>query len=350
MTVVDRRAADPKQPRHSLDHRAAVGDFDPLGANHYINLSPDQPTGNRVGVATHRDRAARSHRDADDPFVRVELAWGQRPEVLLFNGELVGSRLVAFGDHPFDELHVLLTALEIAAASQQQRLVDHELDLSVGGFDIAVFVRAARVGVFAGAAVMLHQLAITLCQPRLGRMVGDRRAEAVGAMAGRCSAELEERFLRPLAERFEGLGETERDGLDVGVGQHAVKQRVVEAGSGDGNVERVHDGEVASGDLARVMDLRKHDGFGGPGGASPVADAAFEGASLGLGKAARVLIAQPVEKGHRSQLGLRLEPAADDFPDILEGIGTGSIIAPRSSLRGHRPFAAPLARRFLVHG
>lgn len=74
VAVVDRRAADPSQPRHSLDRRAAVADFDPLGADHQIDLLSDQPAGNRVGVAPHRDRAARPHRDTDDPFVRVELA------------------------------------------------------------------------------------------------------------------------------------------------------------------------------------------------------------------------------------------------------------------------------------
>lgn len=269
--------------------------------------------------------------------------------MILFDRELVGSRPVAFGDYLFDELHVLLAALEVTATAQQQRLIDDELDMSVGRFDVAIFVRAARIGMFAGAAVMLHQLAIALRQPGLGRMVVDRRAEAVGAMARRGSAELEEGLLRSLAERFEGLGETERDGLDIGVGQHAVKQRVVESGSGDRDAERVHDGKVASGDLARVVDLREHDRLGWPRGASPVAHAAFEGASLGFGEAARMLALQPVEKGYRTQLGLRLEPAADVFPDILKGIGTGSIIARRSSLRGHRSIAAPLASRLLVH-
>lgn len=54
-------------------------------------------------------------------------------------------------------------------------------------------------------------------------MVANSRAERVGTMLDRNAAELPKRILNSLAECFEGLGETQRNGFDVAVGQHAVK-------------------------------------------------------------------------------------------------------------------------------
>ena len=64
-------------------------------------------------------------------------------------------------------------------------------------------------------------------------MIANRGAEGVGAMLGRYAAKLPERVLDSLAECLEGFGEAQRDGLEVAVCQHAVKQRVLESLTGD---------------------------------------------------------------------------------------------------------------------
>ena len=46
-------------------------------------------------------------------------------------------------------------------------------------------------------------------------------------------------------ERFKRLGKTQRDAFDIAVGQHAVKERVVETLPGDLHTQLVADGEVA---------------------------------------------------------------------------------------------------------
>lgn len=118
-----------------------MGDFDPLRTDHHVDLLTDQPTRHRVGVFANRDRTARADRDTHEPLICIELAGRQRVELFLFLRELFGSCLIPLADHLLDESHVLITAFEVAAAAQQQRLIDHEFDVSVGRFDISIFIR-----------------------------------------------------------------------------------------------------------------------------------------------------------------------------------------------------------------
>jgi hypothetical protein len=81
---------------------------------------------------------------------------GKRAKLLLFNRETIASLVIPSGHHFLHELHILLATLEAATATQQECLIDHVLDMSVGGFHVAVLIGAAGIGLLRFDLVMLH--------------------------------------------------------------------------------------------------------------------------------------------------------------------------------------------------
>lgn len=223
MAIVDREAANPDQPWHLLNHEPMMGDVNPFGGDPDVDLLPDQPTGNRVGIAADLDCTAGANTNTENDVVGVEFAGGQGAQLLLLGGERFVALSIAICDHALDELHVVLATGEVTTAANHQRLVDGVLEMAVGRFDVAVLVGASGVRPFGNGPVVAHQGDVTLSQPLAGGVVVDRGAEAVGSMTPGNPTELPERFLDPLAEGLERLRETEGYRLDVGVGQHAVK-------------------------------------------------------------------------------------------------------------------------------
>ena len=104
----------------------------------------------------------------------------------------------------------------------------------------------------------------------------------------RHTTEFPKRFLNAFTQGLERFRETQRDRFDVAVGQHAVKERVIETRSSDLQVQTIHHREVASGQSCGVMLLWEEDGFAWPMEASPLGDASFEGSSSGVGELARL--------------------------------------------------------------
>ncbi len=104
---------------------------------------------------------------------------------------------------------------------------------------------------------MIHQRRVTIGQCFAAGVIADRRAEGIRSMPQRHAAEFPERFLNVLTERFKRFGKTERDRLDVAVGQYAVKRRVIEPLAGDFHAEFVADGEVAGRESTGVIDNRQ---------------------------------------------------------------------------------------------
>jgi len=95
-------------------------------------------------------------------------------------------------------------------------------------------------------------------------------------MLSRHAAKLPEGVLNSLAECFKGFGETQRDGFDVAVRQHAVEERMVKSRSGDLDSERVTDREVACGEASWVVILWEENGLVRSVDGSPARDAALE--------------------------------------------------------------------------
>jgi hypothetical protein len=349
MAIVDRRSADARQPRHPLHQVAVVRDIDPFGMDRDIDFLTHQPTRNGVAIATNLDRAAAANTNAAKCFVASDLVIRQRSQLLLFDRESIGPCKISFGYHLFDKRHVVVAAFEVTAATEQQSLIDRVLDVAIQGFDVAVLVGTPSVGVLRADAVVPHQRLIPRGQFLFGGVILNRGAERVGAMQLRHAPELPERFLDAFAEGFERFRKTERDGLDIGVRQDAMKKRVIESRTGDLDPEFIHHGEVTGGDLPGMMLLRKGDGLVGPVGASPEPHAALERPSRGIEMLSRITLLQPRKKRHGLQFGFRFEPLLNLGPDLGEGVHPSAIVAISFALRRHPSVIAIAASRFFIH-
>ena len=83
-----------------------------------------------------------------------------------------------------------------------------------------------------GAVTLLEQVAIA--------EVVHRGGEPIGAMHLGNPSQFPEGVLEPLAEALETLGEADRAGLPVGVGQDEVIDQVIERLAGERDVQVVH--------------------------------------------------------------------------------------------------------------
>jgi hypothetical protein len=252
-------------------------------------------------------------------------------------------------DDLFDERHVAIAAGEVATATQQQRLLDSILNVAVGRFDVAVLVSTACVGSLGLTAVVFHKCRVAIGERLAAGMILDSGTERIGSMSLRHTTELPKRFLNPFAECFKRLGETQRDRFDVAVGQHAVKEPVIESLSRDLHVQTIHDREVTGGQSGRMMKLFKVDGLAWSMQASPSGDAAFESSSRGVGELAGLRLLQPLEKRLGFQLWLGFQTLLDFVPDVGEGIGASSIIAWLLSLGGQTTIVAIATCSLLIH-
>ena len=127
---------------------------------------------------------------------------------------------------------------------------------------------------------------------------------------------------------------------------------VIERLPGNGDVQRVHVGEVGGREVAGVVDLAEHDGLPRPVSRTPLPHAAFEGAAMRIEELTRMLAAQPVEERLGEQPGLGLEPRLDHRPDRRERIEPRAI-GPRRSRRlpraGQRAVIAVVSGGLVAH-
>lgn len=145
------------QPRHRLNEVSEVSHRDLFSSDAKVDELIDQPTGNRVRVGAHVDRAAAGNSHALDDVVRVKRLVRQSIQVRKIIKELLPPIVVDSFDEIFHEGDVLFTAVETPTPTQKQRLFDAVLEVPVGGFDVAVFVGTASVRAFGFAVVIIHQ-------------------------------------------------------------------------------------------------------------------------------------------------------------------------------------------------
>lgn len=349
VTIVDRDLLLAHQSRHGLDQVALMRHGDLFGPYPHVRLLADQPAGNGIGVGPHLNRAAAADAHGVEPLVGVEPFPRQGLEACLLFEEPLRAIRVGAGDQLFDETHVLVAAGKITAAAQQQRLVDAVFKMPVGRFDVAVLVGATCIGAFRFATVMIHQRRITIGQRFAVGMIADRRAERIRSMPPRHAAEFPERFLNALAERFKRFGKTQRNRLNVAVGQHAMKPRVVKPLAGDLHAEPIANGEVAGRQSTGGMHLGEEHRLARPMQTSPLGHPSLERATRRIGKPAGPGLLQPVEQGLRFQRRLAGELLLHLAPDVRERIHARPVIAGRFPL-GRQPLVvAVLACRFFVH-
>ena len=172
---------------------------------------------------------------------------------------------------------------------------------------------------------MSQQIAVTSLEFPRRRQVVHRGAETVAAVSLRHAAQFPQRILQTVRERLERLGNAQRHRLPVRVGQHEVVDQVIEPLPGNGDIQRVHVGEVGRREIAGLVHLTEHDGLAGSVRRSPLPHATFEGAAMRIEELARVLAPQPVEKRLGKQSRLGLEPLLDCRPNRRKRVETRAV-------------------------
>ena len=245
-----------------------------------------------------------------------------------FLGEAVGSARVSRRRDLLQKRDVFFAVGEFAAAAEQQGLIDRGFEVPVRRLRVAVLVRLPRVDPLARHAVMREQIAIPGLELAGRRQVVHGRSQRVGAMPTRHAAQFPQRILQAVRQRLERLGGAERHRLPIRVGQHEVVNHVVEPLAGDGDVERVHVGEVGRREVAGRVNLAEHDGLPGAASRPPLPHATLERAAMRIEELPRMLATQPVEERLSEQSRLGREPLLDHGPHGRERIGPGAV-APR---------------------
>jgi hypothetical protein len=224
--------------------------------------------------------------------------------------------------------------------------------VSVRRLRIAVLVCLPRVDPLARHAVVSQQVAVTGLEFPRRRQVVHGGAETVAAVPPRHSTQFPQRILQTVGQGLERLRRTQRHRLPVRVGQHEVVHHVIESLTGDGDVQRVHVGEVGRREIAGLVDLAKHDDLAGSVGGPPLPHAPFEGAAIRVEELARVLAPQPVEERLGEQPRLGLEPLLDRRPNRRKRVEPRAVgprhagLLPRAR---QRAVSAVVSSRFVAH-
>lgn len=162
VSIIDGRQVLADQPRHGLNEVSLMRHYDLFGTDPQVDELADQSAGNRIGIGSHIDRtAARDSHTFDDvvgvePFVRQPV---QMCEILK---KRLPPVVIGTPHQVFHEVNVLFTALEVSTATQQERLVNAILEMSIGRFNVAIFVGTASVRAFRCTVVIIHQGRIPL--------------------------------------------------------------------------------------------------------------------------------------------------------------------------------------------
>ncbi|MFT5095852.1 MAG: hypothetical protein ACI93T_004711, partial [Porticoccaceae bacterium] len=157
MTIIDRCQFLADQSRHGLDKVSVMSHRDLFGRDAKVHELANQPTGNRVRVGSHVDRAAARDSHTLDDVVRVEPFIGQSIQMSQIIQEVLPPVVIGPLHQVFHEGHVFFTAVKTPTPTQQQRLFDTILEMAIGRFDIAVLVGTASVRAFRFAVVVTHQ-------------------------------------------------------------------------------------------------------------------------------------------------------------------------------------------------
>jgi len=216
-------------------------------------------------------------------------------------------------------------------------------------FDVPILVRLTDVDPLRLDSVVVHQVAVTRAELAIFRKVVDGGTQTVGAVLAGHAAQLPKRFLEPPAQRLEGLGETNRNGLPIGIRKREVIQHVIKRLAGDRDAQRVHVREVGGRQAARIMDLREHHLPARAMLAAPVTYPTLERTPLRVGKPAGIALLQPSEKRECPQPRLGLQTRLDLRPHLHERVHARPPGSSRLPPRWH-PFRIPiLACRLLIH-
>ncbi len=132
VAIIDRRLVFSDQSRHDLDDMLLMSHSDLFGRHTHVDRLTNQPTGDRIRIGSHLNRAAFADSHAVQHVVGIEAFVRQSAQARLIFGEPLLPIGVGSGNDLFHETHVLLAAGKLTTATKQQRLIEAIFDMSVG--------------------------------------------------------------------------------------------------------------------------------------------------------------------------------------------------------------------------
>jgi hypothetical protein len=169
-------------------------------------------------------------------------------------------------------------------------------------------------------------------------------------MPPRHTTEFPQGVLQTIGECLERLGRADTHRFPVRVGQDEVVDQVIERLPGDRDAEGIHVGEIGGGEITGVMHLSEDGEFAGSVASTPLPDAAFKRAAVGIEELAGVLLAEPVKECFGQELRFGLELGLNLVPNGGEGVEPGAVGARRLLANaGQNRMLAVMASRLLGH-
>jgi hypothetical protein len=200
--IVHRVLVATHQSRQRVNEVVRVPDLDAIGKQSRLDLLPDHAAVHRIHVAMNVHQTAGVHA-AGHLQTRRQPCFGQVFERRQLLGETVLATRVPHFHETLQEARVLLAAGKLAAATQQQRLIDRGLEVPVRRFRIAVLVRLSHVDSLARQTVMRQQIAIASLEfPRLG-MIVHGGSQGIAAVPPRHAAQFPQRVLQAVGKCLE---------------------------------------------------------------------------------------------------------------------------------------------------
>jgi hypothetical protein len=341
--------APPPQPRQPFQQSPGVPHFDVFSVKPRLDPFTDQSAGHRVDVVADMDGAARIDPHTHAP-TRLQSLRRERTQSWQLLGQTLLPAGVQLGKHLPHERFVAGSVAKVAAAAQQEGLVEGSLELPVALLGVAVLVGRRGVGRLALQAVVAQQCLVALgeCLAVFARRNGG--GETVGPMQLGDATQFPQRVLQAVVETLPALSEADRAGLPVGVGQHEVIDQVLKRHAGDGDAQPRAVREVGGAEPSRLVDLSEEDFLGWAVQGTPLLDTTLEGPELAVRELAGVMTLEIVEQGLGLQSGIEPQLFFELRPDIGERIVAGPPGAVHTShLAGQLAEPPVLARGLGVH-
>lgn len=349
VAIIDGRLVLADNSRHRLNQMTMMRHSNLFGTDAKIDELTDQPTRYRIRVGPHVDRTAAADTNALDDVVGVEHGVGQSLEMSKVIKKLLSTIVVRSFDQIFHECDVGFASFKVATAAQHQRLIDSILEMSVGGFHVAVFVGTSCVRALRFTVVVAHECRIPLSQFAMTGVISYGGSQRIAAMPFGYAAKVPKRFLNAGTERFKRFGKTERNTFDVAVRQHAMEKGVIESTPCDLHAEFVAHRKVTGGQSSRIMLLIKEDRLAWPMQTSPLTHTSLKSATCRIRKPAIVSLLQPLKQRLCFEPRFHFEPLSYCVPHIGKRINACPIAAIARLLRRQSVDVTVFAGRFLAH-
>jgi hypothetical protein len=324
--VLDAVLAAATQTRQTFHTLLGVPHLDLFHADPRLHPFADQTARHRVHVALDVNRAATVHTHRP-PLARLQTAGRQRTQPRQFLGQTLLPAAVELREQPPHERLVGRPALEVAAATHQQRLLQRPLEPMMALFAVAVLVGLARLDRLAAQTVVPQQTLVTVREGRPLRSRRRRRRKPIRAVQLRHAAQLPQGVLQALAQALVALREADGPRLPVRVRQHEMVDQVVERHALNRHTQAAAVREVAGTQPARIMHLAEEHLLRRSRQRPPLLDPALQRPQLAIGELAGKAVLQIREQGLRLQAGVEHEQLFELRPDRGERIGFGTPVS-----------------------